>query len=115
MFGPMHRWMNVMTDMVTIIPTFMVELYIDARDAVLEVVPRFIRANECVLCPVARHGHQSECDKGKDERHQRSRPVDQAHQPAKNEEQEFATCGLHRQFIPFSTDQIRNQRPHSSE
>lgn len=56
-FGPVHRWVDVMADVVTVIPTFMIELYIDAGDAVLEVVPRFIRTNKGVLRPIACHGH----------------------------------------------------------
>ena len=56
-FGPVHGRVDVMTYVVTVVPTFMIELYIDAGDAVLEVVSRVIRANECVLCPIAGHRH----------------------------------------------------------
>ena len=67
MIGPVHRRVHVMADVVTIVPTPVVELHVDTGDAVLEVVPGFIRINEGVLHPIAGHGHKAEDQEGNDE------------------------------------------------
>ena len=60
MLGPVHGGVDVVGNVVAIVPALVVEFHVDAGDAILEVVTWVVRTNEGVLGPIPSHGHQTE-------------------------------------------------------
>ena len=87
MLCPVHGGLQVVADVVTIVPAFYIVLGIDAGNAVLIGIARIIGSNKGMLRPVARHGYDAEGKERQYEHNQCSRPVDKAQPYAHGYEQ----------------------------
>lgn len=108
-FRPVHGGFDVMADVVTIVPAFVVVLGIDAGDAVLVGVAGVFRANEGMLRPVAEHHHNARYHKRNDEHYQRGRPVYKAHAHAEGHKEKLPAHGAHQQLFAFLAHKIAGQ------
>ena len=109
MLRPMKHGLKVVADVVAIVPALMVELHVDDRDAVAELVAGLVRADEGVLYPVAGHGHQAEGHEWQDEGDKRGLPVHEAHGYTEEDEEQFAPDGLPRQLVPSHPEEVPDQ------
>src|SRR6478672_7901007 len=60
MLRPVHRRTNMVADMISIIPAFLIIPGIDTGYAVLICIARLMCIHKAVLCPIAKHGYKSE-------------------------------------------------------
>lgn len=87
---PVHGAVQVMADVVAIVPALYIVLGVDAGNAVLVGVTWVIGINKGMLRPVARHGYDAEGKERQYEHHQRCRPVNKAQSYAQGKEQYLA-------------------------
>lgn len=88
-FGPVQVRVHMVTDVVAIIPAFVVEVGIDASYTVLIRVLWLVSGDKSVLHPVASHGHQPEYDEWQDKNDKRCLPVVETQTNTQGEEQHF--------------------------
>lgn len=78
MLCPVHGRLDVVTDVIAIIPALYIVLRIDAGNTVFVAIIRVGGIYKSMLRPVAHHGYEAVNEKWNDKHHQRGRPVDKA-------------------------------------
>src|SRR6185436_19707366 len=97
---------QMMHQMITIIPAFCIVRSIDAGIAIAVHVFRVIRIHKCMLCPVAKHHHQSRKKKRDYQDPQRSLQVDKAHYNTKSKKSSFTISEAHVIFFLLFINEI---------
>ena len=115
MLGVVHRLLQVMRDMVAVVPAFHVVLRVDAGNAVFIRIARIITAYKGMLGPVTHHCDQAIQEEWNDEDHEGCRPIDKAHGNTEQNENDLSTYGTHEESLTFLPEEIRRKMIYARE
>jgi len=109
MFRPVHRWFQMVGDMVSIVPALPVVPAVDASHAVFIGISRIPGIYKSMLCPVSEHSDEAVKEIGENKHAEGSGPVKARQYDTENDEKYLSTyCAVH-QLFPVLSFEVGSQ------